>query len=194
MDNKDQGARGVVSRAFWAGLLGALSLLGMQFAAAADWTAASPEELHMTSVPEAPGAPAVFLYRQVDRDDSRYSESVYVRIKILTDAGLNYANVEIPFIQGAEHIGSIQARTIRPDGSVVNFDGTTYEKPIVKSDRVKYMAKTFTLPEAEVGSILEYRYEHNLPYGWVYDSHWILSQNLFTRFARFSLVPNPLFT
>jgi hypothetical protein len=194
MENEDQGARGVISRAFWAGLLGTLGLLGMQFAAAVDWIPPSPEELHLTNVPEAPGAPAVFLYRQVDRDDSRYNESIYVRIKILTDAGLNYANVEIPFVQGAERIGSIQARTIRPDGSIVNFDGTTYEKPIVKSDRVKYMAKTFTLPEAEVGSILEYRYEHSLPYGWVYDSHWILSENLFTRYARFSLVPNPSFT
>jgi hypothetical protein len=129
MENEDQGARGVISRAFWAGLLGTLGLLGMQFAAAVDWIPPSPEELHLTNVPEAPGAPAVFLYRQVDRDDSRYNESIYVRIKILTDAGLNYANVEIPFVQGAERIGSIQARTIRPDGSIVNFDGTTYEKP-----------------------------------------------------------------
>jgi uncharacterized protein DUF3857/transglutaminase superfamily protein len=184
----------VVSRALWAGLLCALGLSSMQLAAAEDWIAASPEELQMTSVPEAPGAPALFLYRQVDRDDSKYNESIYVRIKILTEAGLNYANVEIPFVQGAERISSIQARTIRPDGSVVNFDGTIYEKPIVKSDRVKYLAKTFTLPEAEVGSILEYRYEHTLPYGWVYDSHWVLSQDLFTRFARFSLIPNPSFT
>ncbi|HEY6927762.1 MAG TPA: DUF3857 and transglutaminase domain-containing protein [Steroidobacteraceae bacterium] len=184
----------MILRAVWAGLLCTLGLLGMRFAAAEDWIAASSEELHLTGVPEAPGAPAVYLYRQVDRDDSRYSESIYVRIKILADAGLNYANVEIPFVQGAEHIGSIRARTVRPDGSVVNFDGTTYEKPIVKSERVKYMAKTFTLPEAQVGSILEYRYEHTLPYGWVYDSHWILSQDLFTRSARFSLVPNPSFT
>jgi hypothetical protein len=148
----------------------------------------------MTSEPGAPGAGAVYLYRQVDRDDSGFTESVYVRIKILTDAGLKYADVEIPFVQGAERIGSIQARTIRPDGSTVNFDGTTYDKPITKSQRVRYLAKTFTLPEAGVGSILEYRYEHALPYGWVYDSHWILSQELFTRLGRFSMVPNRTFT
>jgi hypothetical protein len=29
----------------------------------------SPEELRMTSEPQAPGAPAIILYRQVDRDD-----------------------------------------------------------------------------------------------------------------------------
>ena len=30
----------------------------------------SPEELKMTSEPLAPGAPAIILYRQVDRDDN----------------------------------------------------------------------------------------------------------------------------
>jgi hypothetical protein len=180
----------VLSRTFWAGLLCALGILSTRFVAAEDWLPISAEELHMTSVPEAPGAPAVYLYRQVDRDDSQFREGIYVRLKILTEAGLNYANVEIPFLQGAERIGSIQARTIRPDGSVVNFNGTIYEKPIVKSERLKYLAKTFTLPEVEVGSVLEYRYEHSLPYGWVYDSHWILSQDLFTQSAKFSLVPN----
>ena len=144
----------------------------------------------MTSDPAAPGAPAIYLYRQVDRDDSGFTESVYVRIKILSDAGLDYANVEIPFTQGTEHISSIRARTIRRDGSAVNFDGTTYEKLIVKSDRMKYLAKTFTLPEVTVGSILEYRYNRGLPYGWIYDSHWILSGDLFTRFAKYSLVPD----
>src|SRR5882724_35841 len=34
-----------------------------------EWQPISQEELKMTSVPEAPGAPAVYLYRQVDRDD-----------------------------------------------------------------------------------------------------------------------------
>jgi hypothetical protein len=184
----------VSSRAFWAGLLCALGILGTRLATADDWIPASAEELHMTSEPGAPGAPAVYLYRQVDRDDSGYSESVYVRIKILTDAGFDYANVEIPFVKGDERVSSIRARTIRPDGSVVNFDGTVYEKPIVKSNRVKYLAKTFTLPEVAVGSILEYRYQRTLPYGWVYDSHWILSQDLFTRSARFTLIPNPSFS
>jgi len=36
-----------------------------------EWQPISQEELKMTSVPEAPGAPAIYLYRQVDREDSR---------------------------------------------------------------------------------------------------------------------------
>jgi len=32
--------------------------------------AVSPDELKLTSEPQAPGAPAIILYRQVDRDDN----------------------------------------------------------------------------------------------------------------------------
>ena len=42
----------------------------MRIVVADEWQPISPEELKMTSLPEAPGAPAVILYRQVDRDDS----------------------------------------------------------------------------------------------------------------------------
>ena len=35
-----------------------------------EWQPITPEELKMTGEPKAPGAPAVILYRQVDRDDS----------------------------------------------------------------------------------------------------------------------------
>jgi len=42
-----------------------------------DWQAISPDELHMTGEPKAPGAPAIYLYRQVDRNDQDYREFVY---------------------------------------------------------------------------------------------------------------------
>jgi hypothetical protein len=64
-----------------------------------EWQPISQEELKMTSVPEAPGAPAVYLYRQVDRDDQESHEYNYVRIKILTEEGRKYADVEIPFLK-----------------------------------------------------------------------------------------------
>jgi hypothetical protein len=75
-----------------------------------EWQPISPAELQMTSVPEAPGAPAVYLYRQVDRNDVDNHEYNYLRIKILTEEGRKYANVEIPFFNGNESIHSIKAR------------------------------------------------------------------------------------
>jgi hypothetical protein len=154
-----------------------------------DWIPISPDELKMTAAPKAPGASAIFLYRQVDRDDNVPSETNYERIKILTEEGRNLANIEIPFYKGTEAISGIQARTIHSDGTIVPFDGSVYEKSVLAASGVKLMAKTFTLPDVQVGSIIEYRYRHNLALGMVYDSHWILSQNLFTQSAKFSLDP-----
>jgi len=52
----------------------------------------------------------------------------------------------------------VRARTIKPDGSSVNFEGKVLDKTIVKGRGVKYHAKTFTLPDVQVGGIIEYYY------------------------------------
>ncbi len=112
-----------------------------------EWLPISPEELKMTSEPKASGAPAIILYRQIDRDDSDSRtphEYNYVREKIFTEEGRKYADVEIPFFKENENVHSIKARTIRPDGTIVNFDGKIYEKEIVKARGLKYLAKTIS--------------------------------------------------
>jgi hypothetical protein len=151
----------------------------------------SADELAMKTEPLAPGAPAIILYRQVDRDDNGQTshEDDYYRIKILTEEGRKYANVEIPFFKQSENIVGVHARTIRPDGSIVNFDGKVFEKSLVKARGVKYLAKTFTLPDVQVGGIIEYFYTDDFAENYVFDSHWILSDELFTKRAHFSLKP-----
>lgn len=162
-------------------------------ARADDWLPISAEELSMRSAPKAPNAAAIYLYRQVDRDDNDPSESIYERIKILTEEGRDHANIEILYLQGRESIRNIRARTIRPDGSIADFDGQIFDKSILKVNRARYSAKSFTLPNVEVGSIIEYRYRHDFAPNLVYDSQWILSQDLFTQSAQFSLRHYPGF-
>src|SRR5262245_18954846 len=178
--------------------LGSRCVLGLLIlpvlAYADDWLPVTPEELTMTSQPNAPKAPAVFLYRQVDRDDNASEENVYARIKVLTEEGRKFGDVEIPYDRENENIRSLQARTIRPDGTIIDFNGTVYDKPLVKTRDYNMMAKSFTLPNVDVGSIVEYRYRHTLAYGWVFNSRWLLSQDLFTRRAVFSLRPSRNFT
>ena len=154
------------------------------------WEPVSPEELKMTAEPKAPGAPAIYLYRQVDRNDKTGFENNYARIKILTEEGRKNADIEIPFSKDRESVRGIKARTIRPDGSVAEFDGKVYEKTIVKARGVKILAKTFTLPDVQVGSIIEYRYDYEWEQSRLYDSSWTLSEELFTKRAKFSLIPN----
>src|SRR5271169_1203492 len=155
----------------------------------------SQDELKMTSEPLAPGAPAIILYRQVDRDDNIHTphEDNYFRVKILTEEGRKYADVEIPFFKESQDVVGIRARTIRPDGSIANSDVKVFEKYLVKGKvggrQYKYLAKTFTLPDVEVGGIIEYTYTTDSHEYSLYSSHWILSDELFTKKAQFSLKP-----
>lgn len=164
----------LVSRLAWAGI-------GFQ--------PVSPDELKMTSEPQAPGAPAIILYRQVDRDDNGRTshEDQYYRIKILSEAGRKYADIEIPFFHDLENIVNIHARTIRPDGSVIDFNGQIFDKTLVKAKGVKYRAKTFTLPDVQVGGMIEYFFTDDLQEYSLFSSHWIVSSELFTKRSQFSL-------
>lgn len=157
----------------------------------------------MTSEPNAPGAPAIILYREVDRDDcgvtchsqnaSFFSadrfEHDYFRIKILTDEGRKYGNIEIPLPREVGTVDDIKARVIRPDGSIVNFSGQIVEKTIVKAKGFQYAAKTFAIPDVQVGSVIEWYYTVNFQKGFIFSSDWILSQELFTKKAKFTLRP-----
>ena len=157
-----------------------------------EWLPISQEELKMTGEPKAPGAPAIILYRQVDRDDSDVRtahEYNYVREKIFTEEGRKFGDVEIPVVKGKWDIHNIKARTIRPDGTIVNFDGKIYEKEIVKARGLKYLAKTFTLSDVQPGSIIEYHYMISFAEYLVFDSNWVLSDELFSKKSRFTLKP-----
>jgi hypothetical protein len=161
----------------------------------------SPEELKMTSEPNAPGAPAIILHREVQRDDcgvtchstgasfmsaDRFEEG-YFRIKIFTEEGRKYGDVEIPLPTDVGTVDNINARTIRPDGSIVNFNGQIFEKTIVKRKGFEFRAKTFAMPDVQVGSIIEFYYKINFTKGSIFTSNWILSEELFTKKAKFSL-------
>ena len=151
----------------------------------------SQDELHITGEPKAPGAAAIILYRQVDRDDNGHTshEDNYFRIKILTEEGRKYADVEIPYSRDNEEVVNVHARTIRPDGSTVDLRGKVFDKTIVKGRGIKYLAKTFTLSDVQPGSIIEYYYTIDYSEEWLFDSHWIISNELFTKRATFTLKP-----
>jgi hypothetical protein len=170
-------------------LLAGILLCAAPSARGAGFQPISPEELKMKTEPLAPGAPAIILQRRVDRDDNGRTshEDSYFRIKILTEEGRKYADVEVPFFKESGDVVNVKARTIRPDGSVADFNGKVYEKWLAKGKGLKYLAKTFTLPDVQVGGILEYLYTIDLNY--IYNSHWILSEELFTKNAQFSLKP-----
>jgi hypothetical protein len=173
-------------RVWW---IAAASLCAIAAAHADEWLPVTPEELHLSEEPAAPKASAIYLYRQVDRSDFGHWERVYVRIKILTDEGRSQGSVVINFDKERELVHDIEARTIRPDGSIVKFDGTVYEKPLLEGRGMHVMTKTFSLAEVQPGCIIEYRYERLLSRFYVFSSEWIVNADLYTKLAKFSLTP-----
>jgi hypothetical protein len=150
----------------------------------AGWLPITQQDLAVKDVPHDPGADAIQLYMSYYKDDDAKFISVYKRIKILRAgalaAGRKLADVEIPIDPG-QSLKELAARTIHPDQKIVEFTGKPFEKVLIKSRGVKYTAKTFSLPDVTVGSIIEYRYKIELPQGVVSTiSAWPVQEDLFT--------------
>jgi Domain of Unknown Function with PDB structure (DUF3857)/Transglutaminase-like superfamily len=154
------------------------------------WIQPAPEELQMTAEPAAPGAPAIFLYLEERADDNMHIHTTYVRLKILTEKGKQYADQEINYEGGQFKIVGVEGRTIHTDGTVIPFTGKPYQKLVKKNGKEKYKATVFSLPDVQVGSIIEYRYTLSYDSGLVLAPRWYLQGPLYTRKAHFYFLPS----
>ena len=154
------------------------------------WTKPTPEELQMTAEPEAPSAAAIYLLRDERADDKLHVHITYVRLKVLTEKGKEYADQEISY-EGAEFkIFGVEGRTIHSDGTVIPFSGKPYQKVLDKAGKEKYKATVFTLPDVQVGSILEYRYVLSYESNLVVSPRWYLQGPLYIRKAHYQFIPS----
>ncbi|HXS13071.1 MAG TPA: DUF3857 domain-containing protein [Acidobacteriaceae bacterium] len=161
----------------------------------------SKDELAMTSLPGYPGVAAVILNKEEITYDDRHSASTYERVKILSEDGKKYANVELPFVVTNGDLGDnvvgnekslddIQGRTIHPDGTIVAFTGKPYLKVMEKGKGFKYQAKVFTLPDVTVGSIIEYRYNTRINDQGYEPPTWIVQGDLYVKAAHYLWYPS----
>jgi hypothetical protein len=162
--------------------------------ATVDWLPVPPEDIALKDNPSQPGADAMILYRESVVDTRKTfsdgdSVEEYVRIKIFTQEGTKYGHVEVPFNKGWEDITYVAGRTIRPDGSIVKFDGQVLETTVAKGGGLKILIKTFTLPDVQPGCIVEYKYERQAKPSYVHNNEWAVAQEIFTREAQFTYIP-----
>ena len=127
-----------------------------------DWRPVDPAELALkTSVVEK-DADAEALFWEVRVDDGDVNELVfsnYVRVKVFTERGKeSQSQIDLPYF-GSSKIKDISARTIKPDGSIVELNkDDVHERTIVKASGLKLKAKSFAMPGVEPGAIIEYRW------------------------------------
>lgn len=169
------------------------SLIALTFSPAllrAQFQEPTKEELQMTSDPKAPGADAVYLYREETADDQLHFHSTYVRIKVLTEHGKELATVHVPYEHGDFKVTDIKGRTIHADGTVIPL--TTKPSDLVNEKTKSFQVNTmvFTLPSVEVGSILEYRLQLRYDDNWVSSPNWEVQQPYFVHKAHYMFNPS----
>ena len=84
------------------------------------------------------------------------------RIKIFTERGREKeSKIDIPYLTGTK-IKDVAARTIKPDGSIVELaKEDILEKTVVKVSGVRLRTKSFAFPGIEIGAIIEYKWKES---------------------------------
>jgi len=148
------------------------------------------EELSMISDPKAPGSAAVYLDYEETADSFNHTEVISERIKVLAEAGKDLATVAIPYEHGVDKVVDIEGRTIQPDGKVIPLTDTPADLTEMKGKGFQVNSVVFTLPAAEVGSILEFRIKIHRDEVWVFLPTWQVQRKYFVRKAHYSFRPS----
>jgi hypothetical protein len=131
------------------------------FAQQRDWLPITQQDWQVKDDPSNPGAAAIQLYYSFYQNDNDLFVSIYRRIKILRQAALGagskYVAPEIEILRRDASVKEFAARTIHPDGTIIDFKDKLFEKTLYKRRGIKIQARTFTFPDVTVGSIVEYR-------------------------------------
>jgi hypothetical protein len=143
-----------------------LSLLTSEIVYAADWRPVTDAELAQKTPRVDPAADAEAIFWDIKIEDSaangdlRLTMNHYVRIKIFTDRGREkHSTVEIEQF-GKRRILDVAGRTIKPNGTIIELKkDAIFDRDLVKTKRFKAKGKSFTMPNVEVGDIIEYRYK-----------------------------------
>lgn len=161
------------------------------------WANLSPEDFAVTRGVVDPDADAEALFWSIRVEDAGNEVSVHndvshhLRVKVFTERGRDTrSRVDIPYTDDTV-ILDLAARTVRPDGSVTELKrDAIFERTIVKGNGRKFKAKSFAIPNLEVGSIIEYRWTERR-YEKVANVRISLQQEMPVRMAELWIKPLP---
>lgn len=147
----------------------------------------SKEEIELTECPYEKGAVAVILSRicNVDVNYSMIRYFYHVRIKILKEEGLKYADIELPFYRkdGIENISNVKGQTINFDADGKKMVSDLSGKSVFTVDvNENYGETRFGMPSVKVGSIIEYKYTLNSKF-YSYLDTWYFQSDIPTNYS-----------
>lgn len=139
-----------------------LVVAGLIFGSPKDeWRPVDPADLALKDSIVEKGAPAEVIFWDLDINDTEFATIYrnYICIKIFTAQGADsWGKVQIGYAD-SDKVDCIAARTIKPDGTMVEMrPDAVLEQKVLRARKVKVNSKTFVLPAVEPGCIIEYRW------------------------------------
>jgi hypothetical protein len=140
-----------------------LAFAAPQARAAVGWRPVTPEELSLRAPKVQADADAEALFYEIEAEDERqHDRSIrrhYIRIKAFTEEGArDLSQVDLVYDQRS-HVMDIEARTIQPDGTVLEATKAgVRERVLVRARGKKLRATSLALPGVKPGVIVEYRW------------------------------------
>jgi Domain of Unknown Function with PDB structure (DUF3857) len=130
------------------------------------WLPVTPEErAQKNATVEKDAGAEILLWRvhvldEVMGSDLHRSFYHYIRMKIFDDKGKEKAStIDLKYREPGA-ILNIAARTIKPDGTIVELDKKSiFRRDIAKQGKEAEKSVSFAMPALEPGSIIEYRYQ-----------------------------------
>ena len=130
----------------------------------ADWRPLDPADLSRKQSRTDPNADAEALFREVrvaneqqGANHGRNQISEYVRLKIFTERGKEFGNVQIPYFRD-QHVFDVQGRTIHADGSITLLAKDSIFDKVLEKRGFQTKVISFAMPAVEPGSIIEYKF------------------------------------
>jgi hypothetical protein len=133
--------------------------LKIQPAKADDWRPIEPAELSQKAplIQKDADVEGIFWDVRLEGEGADLQEHNYIRIKIFTEKGKEkWSTVTIPYFA---KVHSIEGRTIKPDGSIVELKkDAIFDRTVMSIKKAKLKTKSFAMPAVEPGAIIEYRW------------------------------------
>ncbi|GEM51507.1 hypothetical protein EB1_12970 [Empedobacter brevis NBRC 14943 = ATCC 43319] len=150
----------------------------------------SEQEIKLNQVPFEKDADAVILSEEgkMELTPANYYLTVKRRIKILTEKGIDEANIQLSYYSKnkREAISGIKGSTINIVNGTEQISAIDEKEIFEVSINELYSAKKFTFPNVKVGSIIEYIYRKSSEHNFSIDA-WNFQHELPTLLSKFRL-------
>jgi len=111
---------------------------------------------------------AIVLFENITVNDTadiqgKMQRVEYARLRILTDAGRDWANVEVPLLSIDQEVYDVQARTVLRDGTVIPMTlDDIHDQTVVRAAGARVKQTSFSVSGTTSDCIVEYMIEYRL--------------------------------